>query len=74
MTPMRKTQVYLPDDQLTALHALARRTKRSVAELIREAIRSTWLRPEAKARGPVALWDGEIGLSSDDHDAIYDRP
>ena len=71
---MKKTQVYLPADQLAALHALARRTKRSVAELIREAIRTTWLQPAAKARGPVALWDGRITLGSDDHDTIYDAP
>lgn len=74
MTPMKKTQVYLPADQLAALHAVARRTKRSVAELIREAIRATWLQPAAKARGPVALWDGPVALTSDDHDAIYDAP
>lgn len=71
---MKKTQVYLPEDELAALHELARRTKKSVAELIREAIRAAWLRPAGKARGPVALWDVEIGAGSDDHDTIYDTP
>lgn len=74
MTPMKKTQVYLPENELAALHELARRTNKSVAELIREAIRVAWLKPGGKARGPVALWDGAIGASSDDHDAIYDAP
>jgi Arc/MetJ-type ribon-helix-helix transcriptional regulator len=50
---MKKTQVYLPEEDLAALHATAERTGKSVAELIREAIRQVWLRP---ADGP-----GELG-------------
>lgn len=33
LTPMVKTQVYLPEDELKALHRVARRSKRSVADL-----------------------------------------
>lgn len=72
MTPMVKTQVYLRPEELDALHHVAARSGRSVADLIREAIRRVWLRPPS--RGPVALWDGEPKRSSVDHDSIYDEP
>ena len=67
---MVKTQVYLPEEELAALHRTARRTGKSVAELVREAVRRVWLRPEGK--GPVALWDGAPRRTSMDHDSIYD--
>lgn len=44
----------------------------SVADLIREAIRTTFLRPGAE--GPVALWDGAPKQTSVKHDSIYDEP
>ena len=72
MTPMVKTQVYLGPEELEALHRVAARSKRSVAALIREAIRRVWLRPEG--RGPVGLWDGDPKRVSVDHDSIYDNP
>lgn len=71
MTHMTKTQVYLRDEELEALHEAARRSGRSVAELVREAVRQVWLRPQA--RGPVSLWDGEPRRTSLDHDTIYDE-
>ena len=70
---MTKTQVYLRDEELRALHEAAARSDRSGADLIREAIRRTWLRPD-RADGPVALWDGEPSATSVDHDRIYDEP
>lgn len=69
---MVKTQVYLREEELAALREAATRTGRSVADLVREAIRTTVLRPEAS--GPVGLWDGEPRSISVDHDAIYDQP
>jgi hypothetical protein len=72
MTHMVKTQVYLRDEELEALHAVAERSGRSVADLVREAIRRVWLRPAAQ--GPVALWDGLPAHSSVEHDHIYDEP
>jgi Ribbon-helix-helix protein, copG family len=69
---MTKTQVYLRDDELEALHDVAERSGRSVAELVREAIRRVWLRPEGS--GPVAIWDGPVARTSVDHDSIYDEP
>lgn len=72
MTPMAKTQVYLRSEELDALHGVAERSGRSVADLVREAIRRVWLRPEAQ--GPVALWDGMPSHTSVDHDHIYDEP
>jgi Ribbon-helix-helix protein, copG family len=72
MTHMVKTQVYLQQEELEALHRAAKRAGRPVAALVRDAIRRVWLRP--KAIGPVALWDGTPGRTSVEHDAIYDEP
>jgi len=72
MTPMVKTQVYLGPEELDALHQVAARADRSVADLIREAIRRVWLRPVRE--GPVGLWHGEPKRTSVDHDSIYDDP
>lgn len=72
MTHMTKTQVYLREEELEALHQAAKRSGKSVAELVREAVRQVWLRPQG--RGPVALWDGEPRRTSLDHDSIYDEP
>jgi hypothetical protein len=69
---MVKTQVYLRSEELAALHGVAKRSGRSVADLIRDAVRRVWLRPEPD--GPVAIWDGEPRLTSVDHDRIYDEP
>jgi Ribbon-helix-helix protein, copG family len=71
MTPMVKTQVYLRDEELRALHSVAERSGRSVADLVREAIRRVWLRRDAQ--GPVALWDGAPAHTSVEHDHIYDQ-
>jgi hypothetical protein len=71
VTPMTKTQIYLPEAELRALHRRSEQTGRSVADLVREAIRRVWLRPTAK-EGPVALWDGQAKRVSSDHDSIYD--
>jgi hypothetical protein len=69
---MTKTQVYLSEEDLAALHRVSKRTGKSVAALIREAIRTRWLRQQTK--GPVALWDGQPATTSLNHDAIYDDP
>ena len=69
---MEKTQVYLPKEELEALREAAARSGRSIAEIIREAIRQVVLKPQAG--GPVAIWDGEPKRTSIDHDSIYDEP
>ncbi len=69
---MEKTQVYLRKEELDALRKAAARSGRSVAELVREAIRKVLLRPEAQ--GPVAIWDGEPKRTSIEHDSVYDEP
>jgi plasmid stability protein len=69
---MEKTQVYLPKEELDALRQAAARSGRSVAELVREAIRKAVLKP--RADGPVAIWDGEPRRTSVDHDSIHDEP
>ena len=69
---MTKTQVYFRDEELRALHSTAQQTGRSVADLVREAVRKVWVRDQAG--GPIALWDGEVTCSAVDHDSIYDDP
>jgi hypothetical protein len=72
LTYMEKTQVYLRKEELDALRQAAERSGRSVADLIREAIRKVVLKPQAG--GPVAIWDGEPKRASVEHDSIYDEP
>jgi plasmid stability protein len=69
---MEKTQVYLRKEELDALRKAAARSGRSVAALVREAIRQVILKP--KAAGPVAIWDGRPKRTSVEHDSIYDEP
>jgi len=69
---MVKTQVYLPEAELAALHRVAKAKKRPVAELIRDAIREKYLR--AAASGPVAIWAGPFSGGSSDHDSAFDDP
>jgi predicted DNA-binding protein len=68
---MKKTQVYLRDEELDALRLAASRSGRSVADLIREAIRKVVLKPVDD--GLVAIWDGQAKSDSVDHDSIYDE-
>ncbi len=68
---MEKTQVYLPAEELAALREAAARSGRSVADIIREAIRKQV--PKPRAQGPVALWDGESKRTSIDHDSVHDE-
>jgi hypothetical protein len=72
VTYMEKTQVYLPKEELAALRKAAARSGRSVAELVREAIRKVVLKPSVV--GPVAIWDGEARRSSIEHDTVHDEP
>ena len=71
LTYMEKTQVYLRKEELVALRAAAARSGRSVAELVREAVRKAVLLPTAA--GPVALWDGEPRRTSVEHDSVHDE-
>jgi len=69
---MVKTQVYFQPEELRALHRAAKRTGKSVAQLVREAVRRSCVPSDAEA--PVGLWDGEVRVTSVDHDSIYDAP
>ena len=71
MTHMVKTQVYLRKEELDALRMAAARSGRSIAELIRDAIRKIVLKPQAA--GPVAIWDGEPKRTSIEHDSVHDE-
>lgn len=70
---MEKTQVYLRKEELDALRKAAARSGRSVAALVREAIRKVVLKPQAAA-GPVAIWDGKPKRTSIEHDSVHDEP
>jgi ribbon-helix-helix CopG family protein len=69
---MTKTQVYLREEELAALHRAAKRSRTSVARLVREAVRRAL--PDESARGPVGLWRGRPRRTSVEHDTIYDEP
>jgi hypothetical protein len=69
---MEKIQVYLHKEECDALRRAAARSGRSVAELVREAIRKVVLKPQAA--GPVAIWDGELKHTSTQHDIVHDEP
>jgi hypothetical protein len=69
---MEKTQIYLRREELDALRAAAARSGRSVAEVVRDAIRKVVLKPAPG--GPVAIWDGEPKRTSIEHDSVHDEP
>lgn len=71
MTYMTKTQVYLSEEDLSRLKKIARRMKRSLADLVREAVQKTWLRTDIK--GPVGLWKKPAAKTAIEHDSIYDE-
>ncbi|MGH7338586.1 MAG: CopG family transcriptional regulator [Myxococcota bacterium] len=69
---MEKTQIYLRKEELQALREAAARSGRSIAEIVREAIRKMVLVPPTA--GPVAIWDGEPRRTSSEHDSVHDEP
>jgi plasmid stability protein len=71
VTHMVKTQIYLPKEELEALRQAAARSGRSVAEVVRDAIRKVVLKP--LATGPAAIWDGTPKRTSIEHDSVYDQ-
>jgi hypothetical protein len=71
LTCVEKIQVYLPKEELDASRTVAKTSGRSVAELVREAIRSVVLKPTLT--GPVAIWDGIPKRTSLDHDVVQDN-
>lgn len=74
VTPMKmiKTQVYFDEQDLKALRRVAKRRRRAMADMIRDAVRTVWL--QHAARGPVDLWTGPLNGGSVDHDAAFDEP
>ena len=72
MIYMEKTQVYLRKEELKALREAAARSGRSIAELVRDAVRKVVLKPHAA--GPVAIWDGQPKRTSAEHDTVHDEP
>lgn len=71
VTNMIKTPNHSPERGLRALKDTAQHSGRSVAGVVREAVRRVWLCPPLD--GPVTLWDGVPNRTSIEHDAIYDE-
>ena len=71
VTYMEKIQVCLRKEELDALRKAAAGSGRSVAELVRDAIRKVVI--EAQVAGPVAVWDGDPARTSIDHDSLHDQ-
>ena len=69
---MEKTQVYLRREEIEAVREAAARSGRSIAEVIRDAIRKTVLK--SQLTGSVAIWDGEPKRTSIEHDSVHDEP
>jgi Ribbon-helix-helix protein, copG family len=69
---MEKIQVYLRKEELSALREAAARSGRSVAELVRDAVRKVVLKQQVG--GPVSIWDGEPKRTSVEHDSVHDEP
>jgi hypothetical protein len=72
VTYMEKIQVYFRKEELGALRKAAALAGRSVAEVVRDAVRKVVLRPHSP--GFVGIWDGKLKHSSVEHDSIYDEP
>jgi hypothetical protein len=68
---MEKTQIYFRKEELDALRRAAARSGRSVADLVRDAVRKVVLKP--RSTGPVALWDGTPKRTSIEHDVVHDE-
>jgi hypothetical protein len=68
---MARVQLYLSSEELCALRKIAARSGRTVAELVRGAIRKEVVL-KSEAAGPVAIWDGEPKRTSIDHDGVHD--
>jgi hypothetical protein len=69
---MEKTQIYFRKEELNALREAAARSGRSIAELVRDAVRKVVLKPPAA--GPVAIWNGKPKRASVEHDSVHDKP
>ncbi len=67
---MRRVQIFLRKGEMDALREAAVRSGKSVAELVREAIRMVVLKRQG--RGPVAIWDGVAKRTSIEHDNVHD--
>jgi len=67
---MEKTQVYFPKEELDAIRRAAARSGRSIAQVIRDAVRQVVLKPPGS--GPVAIWDGKPKRTALEHDTVHD--
>jgi predicted transcriptional regulator len=63
---MRRTQLYLEDELWKALHVLARQSKSTVSEMVRQALREKYLGNAAQRKeallAVVGLWKDRTDL------------
>jgi Ribbon-helix-helix protein, copG family len=69
---MQKVQTYFRKEELDAVREAAARSGRSVADLVRDAIRKLVLTPPAA--GPVAIWDRVARRTAIEHNSVHDGP
>ena len=67
---MRRTQLYLDDDLWNALHTRARLTKKTVSELVREAVRERYLGNLEKRKQAMLAVVGIRKNDPEDEDAV----
>jgi Arc/MetJ-type ribon-helix-helix transcriptional regulator len=73
-----RTTIDLPDDLLAEAEARAARERRSVSDVVADAVRSSFARVAAAEREPVELptFDGgglQPGVAADDSATLLDR-
>lgn len=60
---MKRTQLYIDEEEFGVLSVLARQRKKTISELVREAIRKTYL--EKKSLDPIKVLEETRGLWKD---------
>jgi hypothetical protein len=60
---MKRTQLYIDEEEFGVLSVLARQRKKTISELVREAIRKTYF--EKKSLDPIKVLEETRGLWKD---------
>lgn len=63
---MKRTQLYISDEVFEILNVLARQRKKTISELVREAIRKTYI--QKKSLDPIEVINQASGLWRDRKD------
>jgi len=63
---MKRTQLYINEEESTVLNLLAQQRRKTISELVREAIRKTYL--GKRSLDPIKILDETAGLWKDRQD------